>query len=225
VEKAAAEMVELRCRQAIAEHAAWIAVDVLHWWDAGDALAGSYRLIARLLAEIADDNVLAVIDPDARRVFAYDPELEAKLRSDDPLAALRRGGYAPVIGIEPDDPAMQAAVQEARCRWPEFVAAFENRSPDGQGHFTVKAPLGNGERVEYMWLEVTSIENDVIYGILGNEPANIPSLKEGDRVRTTVGEVNDWLMITAGEPVGGFTVKVVMERASKQSKGGDGTSV
>jgi hypothetical protein len=87
--KVAEQITELRTRQAILAHRSWIAVDVMHWFGEGSGIEESYRLIARLLAELADDNVLAIVDPDANQIFCYDPETEQKLRSDNPLAALR----------------------------------------------------------------------------------------------------------------------------------------
>jgi uncharacterized protein YegJ (DUF2314 family) len=218
-EEIAQEMVELRIRRAILEHQAWIAVDVMHWHGRGDAEKGAYRLIARLLAELADDNVLAVVDPDAHHIYCYDPETERKLRSDDPRAELREAYYSPIIEIRSDDPGLQAAVAEAHRRWPEFVAAFEARAQGGDDVFAVKAPFGREDNTEFMWVKVTGIENDVIYGTLENEPAGIPDLHEGDRVKVPVGDINDWMMLVGDEPIGGFTVKLLMERANRPPDG------
>jgi uncharacterized protein YegJ (DUF2314 family) len=212
---AAEDVIEVRARNAILQHQAWISVDVVQWLGDGDSMSGAYRLIARLLAELADDNVLAVVDPDASKIYAYNPETERKLRSDNPLNELRTPYYVPVIAVPPDDSKMQAAVNEARLRWPEFLAAFVRRNADSSDHFLIKAPFGEGDHLEFMWMEVSSVENDVIYGILGNEPASIPDLREGDQVRSTVADINDWMYVVDGEPVGGFTLKVIAEQASR----------
>ena len=213
-EEVSAELTELRAASAVAEHRAWTAVDVLQWLeDSPDPDAAAYRLVARLLAELADDNVLAVFDPAASQIFVYDPETEQKLRSDNPLAGLRDQYYAPVIRVPDDDPAMLAAVAEARSRWPEFVAAFENRSPDADRPFTIKAPIGPEGSEEFIWIEVTSIEADVIYGTLGNQPAALPNLNLGDRVRVSASKVNDWLCLIDDKPHGGFTLKVIADYA------------
>jgi uncharacterized protein YegJ (DUF2314 family) len=208
-EAVAEDLIELRTRQVILEHRAWVAVDVLHWEGPDDPLLGAYRLIARLLAELADDNVLAVLDPDAGQIFPYDPELEQRLRSADPLATLREGLFAPVIGVEDDDPRMLAAVEEARRRWPEFVAAFEQRDPDAPGSFAIKARFAEGDRAEYMWVAVTGLEHDFILGTLSNAPVNLQRLQEGDRVRVPLDDLNDWLYVADGELVGAFTAKVL----------------
>jgi uncharacterized protein YegJ (DUF2314 family) len=110
---------------------------------------------------------------------------------------------------------MQAAVAEAHQRWNEFVAGFEARSPDDNTPFAIKAPFGSDDNTEFMWVEVTGIENDVVYGLLKNEPADIPNLHEGDRVKVSVADINDWLAVIDGEPVGGFTLKVLTEEAKR----------
>ena len=212
-EAAADDVIEVRAKHAVRQHQAWLAVDVLAWLGEGEGTSEAYRLIARLLAELADDNVLAVIDPDAKQLFCYDPETERKLRSENPLAELREWYHAPIIAVRSDDPAMVAAVAEARQRFPEFVAAFENRTPADEAPFAIKAPFGEGDDVEFMWVEVTGIENEIIYGILKNDPAHVPGLAEGDRVKVKTADLNDWVCIINDEPVGGFTMKVLSERA------------
>lgn len=215
LEEVAQQITELRTRKAILDHRAWIAVDIMHWFGEGNGIEESYRLIARLLAELADDNVLAIVDPDASQIFCYDPETEQKLRSDNPLAALREWYYSPIVQVRADDPRMQAAVAEAHERWNEFVAAFETRSGDDDTPFAVKAPFNADDNTEFMWVEVTGIENDVVYGLLKNEPADIPNLHEGDRVKVAVPDINDWLAVIDGEPVGGFTIKLLSEEAKR----------
>ena len=94
--------------------------------------------------------------------------MPGKLRGADPLDALDTGGPVPVVGIAPNDPRLLAAVREARRRWPEFVAAFEQR--DGAQIFSVKVPVREGKHTEYMWLSVSALEHEMIYGRLDNEP-------------------------------------------------------
>jgi len=217
-EEVAQAVGEMRVRQAIKEHRAWVSVDLLHWFGEEEGNEEqAYRMIARLLAELADDNCLAVIDPAEGRVFAYDPETEAKLRSDNPLEGLRDWYHAPILTIAGDDPEMEAAVEEARRRWPEFVAAFEQRSDDEDEPYLIKAPFTDGDDTEFMWVSVTGIENDVIYGKLENSPANVKTVDEGDTVRVKLEDLNDWMCVTDDTPTGAFTLKVLSERNKDDS--------
>jgi uncharacterized protein YegJ (DUF2314 family) len=200
----AASLPELRLREAVARHRAWLSVECLH----ADAAAGDpYLGVARLAAALIDGNCLAVCLPALKRVYVCDDGLPAKLRGPDPLAALESGGPAPVIGIAPDDPRLLAAVREARRRWPEFVTAFEQRE-SGQ-IFSVKVPVREGKQTEYMWLSVSALEHEMIYGRLDNEPVAMKRLHAGDRLRVPVGDLNDWLFTRGDTLAGGFTIEVL----------------
>lgn len=217
-EEVADEVRELRVRNAILQHQAWLSVDFISGWDdkpPEKRIEDAYRWIAKLLAEIADENCLAIVDPDAGQVFVYDPETEEKLRSENPLAALREMYFAPVITVGDDDQEMAAAVDEACTRWPEFVRAFETRDDREELPFLIKAPFTDGDVTEFMWVQVTGIENDIIYGTLENEPADLPKWNEGDRVQVKVEDLNDWMCVIDNEPVGGFTMRVLSRRAKE----------
>lgn len=217
VENIANAVTELRRQKAIREHTAWVSCDLIHWLEPSGELGEAYRLIARLLCELLDDNCLAIIDPEAQQVFLNDPETESKLRSPDPRAALQESYYVPVIAVAPDDPRMLAAVAEARSRFEEFVTAFEQREESGI-EFFVKSPFSENDVTEFMWLKVEAIENGVIYGSLGNDPNDIPSLREGSRVTAKTGELNDWIIQPpSGDFIGGFTIHVLSEQAEEQN--------
>ena len=217
-EEAAEAIIDLRLRRLFAEHTAWLSCDALgaETTDSEDTIRDWYRTVGSLLSELIDDNCLAVYLPDSDQIFAYSPETLELLRSDDPFAALNENAEVPVVAVSEDSPAMLKAVEVARQRWPEFVAAFEERAGTS---FAVKAPITRKGNTEFIWVQVTAIENDIILGELGNEPANLPGLKLGSRVRTSVEDVNDWGYVSPTEEfVGCFTVKAVMEAARKQQK-------
>lgn len=218
-EKFAESIPDLRLRQIVAEHTAWMSVDAMgaSMGDDPETVRDWYRVLGPLLAEFVDENCLGIYMPDRGRLYAANPETLEMLRSEDPLAKIEaEGGETPVFEVSDDDPAMQKAVEEARRRWPEFVTAFE---ADNSRQAAVKAPICRGDNCEFIWIEVTAIENDVIYGKLGNEPVNLPGLKLGSRVRTTVAELNDWGYVDEkGEFIGGFTVAVMMKAAERAKK-------
>lgn len=221
VENIANAVTELRRQKAIREHTAWVSCDLIHWLEPSGELGEAYRLIARLLCELLDDNCLAIIDPEAQQVFLNDPETESKLRSPDPRTALQESYYVPVIAVAPDDPRMLAAVAEARSRFDEFVTAFEKREESGN-EFFVKSPFSEKDVTEFMWLKVEAIENGVIYGTLGNDPNDIPSLREGSRVTAKASELNDWIIQpSSGDFIGGFTIHVLSEQVDEQTDKGE----
>lgn len=217
-EEAAETIPDLRLRELFAEHKAWISCDAMgvESFDDIEEVRSWYQLLGPLLAELVDDNCLAIFLPQTNQLFAnMDATLEI-LKSDDPLASLQEDAPVPVIQISDDDPRMQAAVKEARDRWPEFLAAFEQ---DAGEKFGVKAPITVGGNTEFIWLEVGAVENGVIYGRLANEPINLGKLQIGSQVKATVEKLNDWAFIDRkGQPQGLFTVKVLTDAEEQRQR-------
>jgi uncharacterized protein YegJ (DUF2314 family) len=195
--------VEMRLRKAILEHQAWLSVDLMQVADPNVKPEALYPQIARLMAELAGPDCLALFQPATGRINVYEPDLEAKLRGPNPLEEFAQPQHVPVISVADDDPRMNAAVAEARRRWPEFVAAFKQRRPDQQ--FTVKAPITAGGHTEFIWVEVDGLGGDCIFGKLGNDPVDLGGLKCGDAVEAPVSDLNDWCYTNGDERVGMFT--------------------
>jgi uncharacterized protein YegJ (DUF2314 family) len=206
--KAAEDIQELRLRKCVSEHRAWLSVDALGEFE-GEDLDETYRRIGKLAAALADTDCLAIYAPGIDRLNVYDAELDEKLRGPNALDAFGRSPFVPVVPVTDKAPLLEKAATEARRRWPEFVAAFEQRGPDQL--FSVKSRFEDGEAVEFMWAEVTGIENGVIYGKLGNDPVDMPRLRLGSPVQVKVEEIQDWVYTKESEMVGGFSVKILME--------------
>ena len=210
-----------RIQKAIFDHEAWISIDLLQVDDQQEKTAGkqeAYRLIGKLLAELIDMYCLAIFCPETGSIYAYHPSFQEKLTGEDPFAELLEMEYPPVIEVNADDPRMKAAVDKARSHWPEFVTGFENRS--NEQTFSVKAPLRDGDEREYLWINVTAIENNIIYGKLGNEPVNLLHFKLDDTVRVSVNELNDWIYTAGDDFHGGFTLEVLNQAAKEKTKRG-----
>ena len=211
---AAADAKELRLRKAIEDHQAWLAVDLISLHDEKAAPESVYPQIAKLIAELAGDDCVAILQPETSKINVWDASLEEKLRGPNPLEEFMELAHVPVIEVADDDPRMLAAVAEARNRWPEFVAAFKKR--DGE-MFSVKAPVTVADKTEFIWIEVDGLEPEYIHGKLANDPVALGDMKLGDRVEVPVKDLNDWAFFRKDKPVGLFTVKVIQEVQS----GGD----
>jgi len=211
-QKVAAEMRELRLAKVVAEHRAWLSVGFVKSKQE-EPPKRMYQLIGRLIAELCDSDCLAVLEPASGAINVYDDEIREGLCKDDPARLLGNFIHAPVVNISPADPRMRQAVAEAKKRWPEFVNAFERRSADQL--FSIRAPFGDGKHTEFMWVGVTAIENEIIYGKLGNEPLHVRGMNAGETVKVRVGDMNDW-MFTEGKAMrGGFTIEAI-----RQTEGG-----
>lgn len=213
VESAAEAIGDLRVRKAFGEHRAWLAVDLMGAEQDTD-LDEAYRYIGKLVAGFAGEDCLAIFAPATGRMNVLDEDLLAKLRGPDPLEAVTELTHPPVIEIADDDPRMMAAVEQARARWPEFVEAFAKRRPGD--HLAVKAPLTDGKNTEFIWVEVSEIDGDVIRGKLGNEPVYTRDLRMEDAVEVKLQDVSDWAYEDADGFHGGFTMEVLMEAQKRR---------
>jgi uncharacterized protein YegJ (DUF2314 family) len=204
---------DLRIRRCFREHRAWFSCDAL----AGDTLSEdevreSYACLGRLLAEFFDESWLLIYVPDTSRAFAINDETEQALQSADPIAALEKTCCTPVIHVDADDPMMEQAIAQARESWPQFIAAFEAGAGES---FSVKAPLSYAEVTEFIWIEISALEGGRVYGLLGNEPADLGPLKLGSKVSVPVSDVIDWYYLDRDDEFqGGFTTEAVLKAAS-----------
>lgn len=212
----ASQVLESRIGRAILEHNAWVSIDLLETDESEDDQQISYQLIARLLAELIDDSCLAICCPENGTIHPYRSEFNRKLLAENPLAELSDESFPPVIHIDENDPRMQHAVETAQRTWPDFVRAFENRSTDQT--FSVKAPLCDNNGCEQIWLSVTALENDMVYGIVGNEPVHLTRFKLDDRARVACKDISDWMYFEDGTLHGGFTIEVLSRMAAEHAR-------
>jgi len=205
---------DLRLRNALSEHNAWVAVDLLdaHTKEANSAEA--YPKIAKVLAELIGPDCVAVLCPETGLIGVIDDSTEERLRSPDPLKSLQQSGQIPVIAVPEGDPRMLAAVEEARKRWPEFVRAFQERKP-GQT-FAVKAPVTKAGQTEFIWLQVSEIGENHIRGNIDNDPVSL-DLKCGDSVTVALQDLNDWAFSEGEETTGLFTLKVIEQLTTENA--------
>jgi len=59
---------------------------------------------------------------------------------------------------------------------------------------------------------VTDIDDTILRGKLGNEPAALDGLRYGSRVEVPIAEVEDWVYMSEGKPVGAFSLEYFMKR-------------
>lgn len=210
VQGQAGKIKDVRLPRALAGHKAWLSVDLLAGPEGADPNS-AYPLIGKMIAALAGDDCTGVFAPQTGQLKEYGEFLKKELAGGDPMGAM---GTVPIIQVPDEDPQMQAAIEEARRRWPEFETAF--RKSQGS-HFSVKAPFKTGDGgAEHIWIEVASVEGEIVRGALGNEPGNIPNLKLGDSVQVNAKDISDWIYMRGKEMVGGFSVKLLQERAKAQ---------
>lgn len=130
-----------------------------------------------------------------------------------------------VVGVASDDAEMNAAIARAQASISRLIAAFASGDP-GLSYFSVKKPYtqrsgGN----EHIWIDVTEIEGDTIRGTIADDPVDIEGMRFGDAVELTAGEITDWMYVNAArEVVGGYTIRVLVNRSTPEELAASGLS-
>jgi len=129
-----------------------------------------------------------------------------------------------VVQLGADDPGLVAAAAEAKRRWPEFVAAFNEHRPGRKCAVKYAAPIkGGGD--EQIWIMVTALGSGTISGTLGNDPVEDIGLKLGEAVTIQTGDVKDWLFTDGQAMTGGFSIATLRNAAGQREQFTDGQSM
>lgn len=209
---------ELRLRKAVADHTAWLSVDLVSESEQSLSEADQYALIIKLINELADEDTLAIFRPGTMEINVWSEDLAARLEQPDAYEMFAEPDNVPVIPISGDDPHMRAAVATAKQRWPEFVQAFEQRS-EGYSDFCVKAKITVDEVTEYIWVDVIGMEPKYVHGNLANDPVDLGDLKLGSQVEFPIDDVQDWCYMKDDEPVGLFSLEAIKKAQQAQQSG------
>jgi len=122
----------------------------------------------------------------------------------------------PVVNVEATDATMNAAIAEARAALPRFWALYEGDPVvNATAGLKVGFPVKGGGH-EHMWLNTIKREGAVITGVLGNDPAFIPSMKLGDVVTIDPALISDWSYERNGRLYGSYTTRVLVGQMSAE---------
>ena len=130
---------------------------------------------------------------------------------DEGPTVVERDGEPPITFVEKGDPAMASAIEKARATVDQFTAALEDPQP-GQGDFSIKYPVVDGEMVEHMWLVPVRFEDGRFIGNINNEPYDVTTVKLGDEVTVAPDEISDWMYVEDNKLVGGYTIRVFRDQ-------------
>lgn len=196
------------------QHVAWIGIDnhTSPEEDVPTDDASIFPYLGRIAAAIAEHATpLALLTPTYAELTAWKPELAETLRGPEPLRVFGENltrVCPPIIQASTDNEALNAAMEHARERLPEFIAAFEQRDPNAseedQG-FYVKCRFEEDDDVEHMWVEVQEISAKTLRGKLLNEPGSLTKWKVDDIVEMEHQTIGDWLIRRGGKTEGNFT--------------------
>jgi uncharacterized protein YegJ (DUF2314 family) len=111
-----------------------------------------------------------------------------------------------LASVEKSDPAMNAAIAEAKKTLPDFVAKLDANKGD-MADVGFKYPLGGWEHI---WVGDVKHDGEFLTGVLVNQPAQ-PEHKMGEAVRVAMKDVSDWAYRdNEGVMQGHYTTKVLL---------------
>jgi uncharacterized protein YegJ (DUF2314 family) len=205
-----------RLRDAVATHTAWLSVDLVHWAGGDAERDEAYAMIGKIISALAGPDVCAVLSPELERCNEFDASHIERLRGGRPLEIFDEPTRAPVLDVQEGDPAMKAAIAEARRRLPEFEALFTRRTAAEDKPYIIKAPFTSGDDKEFIWVTVKAIADGTFTGHLLNQPLRLAGLEEGQEVIVDRDEIIDWLCPDEhGNALGGWTQAVLTGRPGK----------
>jgi uncharacterized protein YegJ (DUF2314 family) len=121
----------------------------------------------------------------------------------------------PVFTFEETDPAMAAAIAEARATLPMFLAQSLDADGKSVGGVALKVGMptepGSTNSVEHIWITPFARRADGGFiGLLANEPAELGDLFIGDQVIFREDMISDWhVNAPSGRFWGSFTTRVM----------------
>jgi uncharacterized protein YegJ (DUF2314 family) len=147
-------------------------------------------------------------------LVASTPGTPRALRSPDPVGETLGTREIPVVVARAEDTELVAATATARKTWSVAAAHLE-----AGGDVSAKFPFATRSgAVEHLWIDVTSVEDGKVRGVVGNEPIDVAGIELGTEVACDLGELSDWLYFENGEMVGGHTVRVLMRRRAEEER-------
>ena len=128
-------------------------------------------------------------------------------------------GAQGVVGIPSADAAMNAGIAKAQATLPIF---FERRASPriGDKNFSIKIKYASTDNsYEHIWASNVvrdgDGDGDNVTASIAKEPAKIPDLKYGQKVRVLMTQLSDWRYMNSGKIHGGQTIRATLPSMSK----------
>ena len=129
-----------------------------------------------------------------------------------------------IINVEDDDKGMNAAMAQARKEFPTFWKAISEDRKNEEPKLVpaiVKASFrdkGKEDNGEHLWIDEVSYDGKMITGVVASEPADLKSVKLGEKVSFPLERLSDWLFVEKGAAKGAFTVNYLRKQMSAKER-------
>jgi uncharacterized protein YegJ (DUF2314 family) len=136
------------------------------------------------------------------------------------VAACERGPtYSPgkTVGVSKEDAAVNGAIARARAEIDTFIARLRHPAAGDSG-FSVKAPITDGKETEHFWLTGVTFDGAAFHGTINNTPEYVHTVQFGQAWTMGKAEASDWMYVSDGKLVGGYTIRAIRDMMNKQER-------
>ena len=132
-------------------------------------------------------------------------------KKEKPNNVRQRTDQPDVIDVPNQDEAMNWGMEKARLTIHYFEECLRNPK-SSQQYFSVKIKIVDGNKVEHIWLNQPSFDEEGnLFGIVGNEPIDVRSVKLNQKIGIDKALISDWMIIENGRLIGGYTIRAVRD--------------
>lgn len=200
-----------RMQSLVERHQAFFCVECFEAPPGVDRASAARPVLAKVTNAFLDETSLALYEWPTGRYVPVSPEVRESLEAGD-MQGVVDSYRALIVSVEDD--AIEDAIEEARQRWPEFVAHFQTL--DDPSNALVKCRFEWQDSAEHMWMEPIEVTPAGVRGTLLNEPLNIWNVKCGEVVWKDLDDVSDWGVVINDQPIGMFTNRIVHGSAERE---------
>lgn len=123
-----------------------------------------------------------------------------------------------IYSVEGDDIEMNKAIADARATFQDFEKAFTSNEFD-TSKFLIKVKFVTQNRGhEHMWITSLKKQGKDYYGVLDEEPESTKMVKLGELIKVNKEDISDWLYAAHDTLRGGYTIRVIRRRLSKNEQ-------
>lgn len=121
------------------------------------------------------------------------------------------GGFPGIVTIADDDERMNNAMEKARLTLEYFRESLLFPRPE-QSYFSVKVRIEDHGKQEYIWLTSPNFDEEGnLFGIVGNKPQFVNTVKDGQEIGIEAGRIADWMILEEGRLIGGYTIRAIRD--------------
>lgn len=131
---------------------------------------------------------------------------------------VNREGEPTMVYIPSEDERMNWAIEKANLTLWYFEENLENPK-EYQVYFSIKVHIIDGDKSEHIWLtEPHFDEEGNLFGIVGNEPVDVNTVKLYQKIGIDRNSISDWMIIESGRLIGGYTIRAIREAVPDDKK-------